>query len=155
VIESTSLVVFEIDERRYALHLPAVQRIVRAAALTPLAGAASDVLGLVNIHGRVMPVVNTRRRFGLTERPLVADDVIIVASSEAGSFALLADRVVGVIDAGAHDVTPVQGSLRGSGTVEGVLQLEDATVLIHSVDLLARGVVAAATSQTGDQLHAT
>ncbi len=57
------LVVFAFDEQRYALHLSAVERIVRMVEITPLPKAPEIVLGVVNVQGRIVPIVNIRKRF--------------------------------------------------------------------------------------------
>jgi chemotaxis signal transduction protein len=63
--KSIPLVVFTLDEQRYALHLDAVKRIVRAVEVTPLPKAPQIVLGVVNVQGKVIPVMNLRSRFSL------------------------------------------------------------------------------------------
>ena len=62
------IVVFALDEQRYALHLLAVERVVRAVEVTALPEAPEIVLGVVNVKGRIVPVINVRRRFRLPER---------------------------------------------------------------------------------------
>jgi purine-binding chemotaxis protein CheW len=68
VSDTTQLVVFRLDERRYALPLAAVERVVRSVTVTPLPGAPAIVLGGINVHGRVLPVLNVRRRFRMPDR---------------------------------------------------------------------------------------
>ena len=65
---SNHIVVFTLDEQRYALHLLAVERVVRAVEVTALPEAPEIVLGVVNVKGRIVPVINVRRRFRLPER---------------------------------------------------------------------------------------
>jgi len=73
------LVVFTLDEQRYALRLSAVERIVRVVEVPPLPKAPEIVLGIVNVQGRVLPVVNIRRRFRLPEREAGLRDQLILA----------------------------------------------------------------------------
>jgi purine-binding chemotaxis protein CheW len=61
------LVVFTLDARRYAVPLSTVERIIRAVEITPLPQAPEIVLGVINVQGRIIPVVNTRKRFRLPE----------------------------------------------------------------------------------------
>src|SRR3990172_5353590 len=49
------LVVFHLDEQRYALHLACVERTVAAVEVTPLPGAPGIVAGIVNVQGSVVP----------------------------------------------------------------------------------------------------
>ena len=55
------LVLLTVDAQTYALHLEAVDRIVRMVEVTPLPGAPDVVEGVVNIQGEVVPVVSGRR----------------------------------------------------------------------------------------------
>lgn len=74
------LVVFTLDEQRYALHLAAVERIVRVVEVTPLPKSPEIVLGVVNVQGRIIPVVNIRKRFRLPEREIALSNQLIIAS---------------------------------------------------------------------------
>lgn len=63
-----ALVVFRLDERRYALPLSVVERVIRAVEVTPLPKAPPIVLGAIDVQGRVVPVLNVRRRFLMPDR---------------------------------------------------------------------------------------
>src|SRR6266853_41985 len=80
--ELTQLVVFRLDEERYALRLDVVERIVQAAEVTPLPNAPTIVLGLIDLEGRVLPVLNVRRRFRLPEREIGPADQFLIARTE-------------------------------------------------------------------------
>ena len=77
--EMNHIVVLTLDEQRYALRLSAVERIVRAVEVTALPQAPEGVLGVVNVEGRVIPVVNIRQRFNLPEQEINLDDQLIIA----------------------------------------------------------------------------
>ncbi|MBI4530070.1 MAG: chemotaxis protein CheW, partial [Candidatus Latescibacteria bacterium] len=79
--ESHQLVVFTLDEQRYALHLSAVERVVCSVEVTPLPKAPEVVLGVINVQGQVLPVVNIRKRFQLPERGITLTDHFIVAQT--------------------------------------------------------------------------
>jgi purine-binding chemotaxis protein CheW len=93
----TRLVVFVLDEQRYALPLETVDRVVRAVAVTSLPDAPDIILGVINLQGRVVPVIDLRRRFRLPERPLDVDDHLIVAESATGPVALPVDEAEGLV----------------------------------------------------------
>ena len=73
------LVVFFLNEQKYALYLPAVERVVSAIEVTPLPQAPDNVLGIINVMGKVITVVNIRKRFGLPEREIDLSDQFIIA----------------------------------------------------------------------------
>ncbi|HVU24670.1 MAG TPA: chemotaxis protein CheW [Opitutus sp.] len=127
-------VVFGLDERRFALRLPTVERVVRVVAIDPLPKSPAIVLGVVNIGGRVTPVVDPRRRFHAPAREPVATDHLIVARTAQRPVALLVDSVMGVVEQPAGQITPADAILPGLDYVEGVVKLEDGLIFIHDLD---------------------
>src|SRR3712207_6774571 len=95
---SRRYVVFTLDEHGYALPLSFVERIVRAVEVTPLPKAPEIVLGVINVQGRVIPVVNIRKRFRLPEREIELSDQFIIARTAKRTIALVVDAVGGVAE---------------------------------------------------------
>ena len=129
-----SLVVFTLNEWRYALHLAAVERIVLIAAITPLPKAPEIVLGVVDIQGRIVPVVDIRKRFRLPERQIRLSDHLIIASTSRHAIALRVDEVGGVIARPHGEPTTADQILPNLQYLEGVVKLEDGLILIHDLD---------------------
>ena len=90
--KSNQLVVFLLNEQRYALYLPVVERVVSAVEVTPLPKAPDIVLGVINMQGKVIPVVNIRRRFGLPERQIDLSDQFIIANTTKRPVVLVASE---------------------------------------------------------------
>lgn len=132
--EATQLVVFGLDEQRYALRLAAVERIVRAVEVTPLPKAPQIVLGVIDIQGRVIPVVDVRKRFRLPEREVELGDQFIIAHTGRRTVALVVDAVSGVVECSAGEVRPAEEILPGMEYIEGVVRLRDGMALIHDLD---------------------
>ena len=64
-VEGKLILVFALDEPRYALPLSAVERVVRAVEITPLPNAPAIIQGAINVQGAIIPVVNIRESFSL------------------------------------------------------------------------------------------
>ena len=128
------LVVFTLDDRRYGLPLSAVERAVRMVDVTPLPQAPQIVLGVVNVQGRVVPVVNLRRRFRLPERDFALADQLLIARTARRPVALAADAVTGVLEYSAQEAAGARDIVPGIEYVEGVVKLPDGLVLIHDLD---------------------
>ncbi len=128
------IVVFTLGDRRYGLPLSAVDRIVRMVEVTSLPKGPDIVLGVVNVQGRVIPVINLRRRFRLPERDIVLADQLIVARTARRPVALVVDAVTGVLEYSEQQVVGAQDLLPGLEYVEGVVKLDDGLVLIHDLD---------------------
>ncbi len=127
-------VVFGLDSGRYALPLAAVDRIVRAAFVTPLPRAPSVVLGALDIAGTVVPVFSLRRRLGLPEREMRLEDQFLIARSRGRQVVLLIDSAQDVLELPATAAVDASSITTGPGYIRGVISLPDGLVLIHDLD---------------------
>jgi purine-binding chemotaxis protein CheW len=132
--KSNQLVIFALDDQRYALHLSAVVRVVRVVEITPLPKAPEIVTGMVNVQGQIIPVFNIRKRFRLPERAINLSDQLIIANTSKQPVALIADAVSGVFELSEKEVITSEKILSRMEYVEGVVKLEDGMILIHDID---------------------
>lgn len=133
--ERTRLLVFSVDDQRFALSLASVERVVRAVAITPLPGAPEIVTGVVNVGGRIFPVVSIRRRWGLApHRQLALTDHLILARTARRPVALLADAVIGLLEHPTSDIVRAESILADLDQVEGVVRLDGGLILVHDLD---------------------
>jgi len=128
------LVVFTFAENRYALNLASVERIVHALEITPLPKAPEIVLGVINIAGRIVPVLDMRKRFRLPEREIQVTDHVVIATTARRRVALLVDSVVGVVESSTAQRIAAEQVLPRMPYVEGIVKLDDGMVLIHDLD---------------------
>jgi purine-binding chemotaxis protein CheW len=132
--ELTQLVVFCLDEQRYALPLRVVERIVRVAEVAPLPNAPATVLGVIDVGGQVLPVFNLRQRFRLPERAINPADHLLIAHTGFRRAALLIDEARGVIEIPPMDVSDINQIVPGVVQVCGVVIRGDGLVLIHDLE---------------------
>jgi purine-binding chemotaxis protein CheW len=132
--KASQLVVFGLEEQRYALRLSAVEQIVRVVEITALPKAPEIILGVINIRGRIIPVYDIRARFRLPDRELFLSDHLIVARTSRHAVALVVDKVTGVVARPHEEVTEAQHISPSLEYVEGVVKLEDGLVFIHDLD---------------------
>ena len=131
---SVEYVVFHLDEQQYALKVSAVERVVHAVELTLLPEAPDIVLGIINIHGKIIPVVNIRRRFHLPEKDIEPTNRLIIAHTLKRTVALVVDVVLGVIETPEDRVVKTNTVLPGMDYVQGVVKREDGMILIHDLN---------------------
>jgi purine-binding chemotaxis protein CheW len=134
--EIAQWLVFWLDEGRYALPLAAVDRIVRAVHVTPMPRAPGIVLGAIDVQGRVLPVFNMRRKFGLPERAVDPADHFLIAHTARRTVVLVIDAPHGVVEQAATAVTPAASISANLEQIRGVIQLDDGLVLIHDLEHL-------------------
>lgn len=132
--EAYQIVTIRLDENRYGLPLASVERVVRAVEVTPLPKAPEIVLGVIDVQGRVIPVIDIRRRFRLPERALALTDQFVIARTARRPLALVVDAVTDVVTCAGPDLTGTDGILPGVEYVEGVAKLADGLTLIHDLE---------------------
>lgn len=130
----TELVVFRLDQLRIALPLAAVERIVRAVAVTALPGAPAIVLGVIDVEGHVLPVLNLRRRFLVPEREVSPADQFLIARTARRAVALVIDEAQGVVERGQSAFIDSDRIVPGLEQFQGVVKLDDGLVLIHDLE---------------------
>jgi purine-binding chemotaxis protein CheW len=128
------LVAFSLDDHAYALPLVAVQKVVRVVDVTRLPDAPDIVVGIVNVHGQVTPVVDIRKRFLLPKREPDLSAHLIVARTSTRAVALIADAVTGVVECDQADVITAAAIVPGMEYIKGVAKLKDGMLLIHDLD---------------------
>ena len=129
-----NLVVFALDTQHYAIHLSTVERAVRMVEITPLPHAPEIVLGVVNVQGRIIPVLNMRKRFRLPERRAGVHDHLLIARTPKRAVALAVDAVHGVVESPAHEAITPAAIVPGLEYVAGVVKLADGMLFIHDLD---------------------
>ena len=127
-------VAFTLDEGHYALDLSSVERIIQAVEITLLPEAPDIILGIINIKGKIIPVVNIRRRFRLSEKDIEPTNRLIIAHTLKRTVALVVDVVLGVIETPEDRVVKADTVLPGMDYVQGVVKMEDGMILIHDLN---------------------
>lgn len=131
---ATPLVVFLLDDERFALYLSAVDKVVRVVDVTPLAQAPQAVLGIVNVQGTVVPVFNIRQRFHLPEREILLTDQLIVAHTARRPVAMIVDAVADIVEYPTQQLIPAVQVLPDIEYVDGIVKFDDGLILIHHLD---------------------
>jgi purine-binding chemotaxis protein CheW len=133
-VNQNRIVVFALDEPRYALPLSNVERVVYAVEITPLPNAPAIVQGAINVQGRIIPVVNIRERLQLPAREMNCSDHFIIARTRRRSVALVTDYVAGIRELADRDMVSAGQSLPFVEYLQGVARIEDNLILIYDLD---------------------
>lgn len=127
------VLVFEVGGRRYALPAGDVQELLRAVSIIPLPRAPAIIEGIINLRGRIVPVLDVRTRFRLPPRPLEPSDHFIVARAGGRVVALRVDRAVDLVQLEAADLEEAGAVVPGVEYVAWVARLPHDLVLIHDL----------------------
>ena len=135
-IDTAHLLIFSLDGQRYALPLANVTRVIRAAALTRLPRAPDIVLGVLDLQGDVIPVINLRKRFSLPDKAVGCEDQFVVARTRTLALALAVDGTLGVMEPQELEVTEPGEIVGGTAYLSGIARTAEGLVLIHDLDTL-------------------
>lgn len=128
------LFVWLLDGQRYGLPYAMVERVVRAVEVTPLPDAPALVLGMINVQGRLVPMIDVRARFALPAREVALADQIVLAQSARRQVAFFVDFVDGLVEYAEDAVVDAAHIAPGKGGVAGVLKFAGGLILIHDLD---------------------
>lgn len=130
------LFILLLDDQRYALQLTQVSRVVRMVEITPLPAASPGVLGVVNVQGEVLSVLDLRYCLQQRKRRLEPQDLLVIAQAAGGRVALAADAVEGVRGFPKQLLLPETEPSPRSDYLQGVLKLPDGLVLLCDLERL-------------------
>ncbi len=134
----TQWVTFYLDSEKYGINVMSVQEVLRITDIAPVPGAPHYVLGIINLRGNVVTVIDTRTRFGLVEKE--SDDAtrIVIIESENQVIGILVDSVAEVVDLRKSDIetTPNVGNDESSKYIQGVSSQGDQLLILVDVNKL-------------------
>ncbi|MGB9553112.1 MAG: chemotaxis protein CheW [Candidatus Caldatribacteriaceae bacterium] len=127
--QELQLVAFQLGEESYGVDIAQVQEIIRMQPVTRVPGAPTFVEGVINLRGRVIPVLDLRKRFNLPARQDTKDTRIVVVEVPPHTVGMIVDAVDEVLRISEDKVEPPSPFiasidteyLRGVGKLEGKL----------------------------------
>lgn len=134
IIKNRKIVLFTLEEPRYALYLSEVVKVVRAVEITPLPNAPQIVSGVINFHGEIIPVIDIRRIFRLPLRDIQLDDQFIIARTSRRLVVLMVDSVAGLHDLDDHLVKDAGETFPYTEYLSGIAAFEHGIVLITDLE---------------------
>lgn len=129
------LVSFFIGGEEFGVEILNVQEIIKPVQITRVPNAPAGVEGVINLRGRVLPVIDLRTRFGLPQRDTDKDTRIVVVELRTKVVGFLVDRVQEVIrlDPATFEPAPALATGVKAAFIRGVAKLEDRLLIL--VDL--------------------
>ena len=134
------LVAFHMDAETYGIDIAMIQEIIRLPEITPLPRASADVEGVINLRGRIVPVVNLRSRLGLEPRERPASARVIVVEVPEGTVGLIVDGVNGVLCLPASSIEAPSELVRGveEDHIRGVGKSGDKLIILLQIASVLR-----------------
>ena len=130
------IVVCELADEHYGLDIAKVFEIIRHQPITPVPRAPTFVKGVINLRGRIIPVVDLRDRFGMAEVEPTKETRIVVAESSSTRVGLIVDGVseVLLLRTDSVEATPEVAAGADAEYLRGIAKLGDRLVLLLELD---------------------
>jgi purine-binding chemotaxis protein CheW len=138
--DASRFVTFHLDAEKYGINVMQVREVLKITEIAPVPGAPDFVLGIINLRGNVVTVIDTRKRFGL--QPRAVDDATRIVIIEEGDqvVGMMVDSVAEVmnIPSGEIELAPNVGNDESAKFIQGVShQGEELIILIDYARLFS------------------
>lgn len=141
---------FRLDDEIYGVNVMQVQEVLRYTEITPVPGAPTFVLGIINLRGNVVTVISTRERFGLSPGEITDNTRIVIIEALSQVVGLLVDSVADVVYLKQSEMenTPNVGNEDTAKFIQGVCNKNDELLIL--IELEAMIQAGQPTSYTSD-----
>lgn len=128
-------VTFRLEDETYGINVMQVQEVLRYSEIAPVPGAPSYVLGIINLRGNVVTVIDTRQRFGLPSAEVTDNTRIVIIEADKQVVGILVDSVAEVVYLRQSEIetTPNVGNEEAAKFIQGVCNKNDELLIL--VDL--------------------
>ncbi len=129
-------VTFCIGEETYGIAVMQVREVIRVSDITPVPGADEHILGIINLRGNVVTVLDMHRQLALPPSDLTDQSRIIISESDEQVIGLLVDSVAEVVylKASEVEVRPNVGNEEGAKFIRGVHSEGEQLLILVDVD---------------------
>lgn len=131
-------VTFRLEGETYGINVMQVQEVLRFSEVAPVPGAPPYVLGIINLRGNVVTVVDTRHRFGLGEGEVTDNTRIVIIETDNHVIGMLVDSVSEVVYLKQSEVesAPNVGNEESAKFIQGVCYRNDELLILIELSKL-------------------
>lgn len=132
----TQWVTFKLDGETYGVNVMEVQEVLRVTDIAPVPGAPAYVLGIINLRGNVVSVIDTRRRFGLPTTENTDATRIVIIESGGQTVGIRVDAVAEVLDVDSSEIesSPDVGNEEAARYISGMVSRGEELVVLIDVN---------------------
>lgn len=131
-------VTFRLQEETYGINVMQVQEVLRYSEIAPVPGSPDYVLGIINLRGNVVTVIDTRARFGLPPAEVTDNTRVVIIEAEKQVIGILVDSVAEVVylKQSEVDVAPNVGTDESARFIQGVANREGELLILVDLNKL-------------------
>jgi purine-binding chemotaxis protein CheW len=130
------LVVFDLAGEAYGVNIGTVREIIRMQAVTHVPETPEYVEGVINLRGRVIPVVDLRRRFGLVASEHTAESRIVVVDIAGNDIGVIVDAVTEVLRVAGSAIETASALIASEDSyyMDGIAKIGDRLLILLDLD---------------------
>lgn len=131
-------VTFQLAEETYGINVMQVQEVLRYSEIAPVPGAPDYVIGIINLRGNVVTVIDTRARFGLSSAEVSDSTRIVIIESDQQVIGILVDSVAEVVYLRSSDIdsAPNVGTEESARFIQGVSNRDNELLILVDLNKL-------------------
>ncbi len=141
--ELERIIVFGMQGQRYGLPIDTVLEIQQIVAISEVPDQTGSVVGVINLRGQVIPVIDLRLLLGMEVKPYELRTPMILTRTARGVVALIVDDVEDVVGVPAGGMQAATGMYALADRLAGVCRLESGMVFVFDIDALVPPALAA------------
>ncbi|MBE0363694.1 purine-binding chemotaxis protein CheW [Pseudoalteromonas ulvae UL12] len=131
-------VTFHLEDETYGINVMQVQEVLRYTEIAPVPGAPAYVLGIINLRGNVVTVIDTRARFGLVGNDVTDNSRIVIIEADKQVIGILVDSVAEVVYLRSSEIdsTPNIGTEESAKFIQGVSNRDGELLILVDLNKL-------------------
>lgn len=131
-------VTFKLAGETYGVNVMQVQEVLRYSEIAPVPGAPAYVLGIINLRGNVVTVIDTRNRFGLMPGEVTDNTRIVIIESDQHVIGIMVDSVAEVVYLRQSEIetAPNVGNEESAKFIQGVCHKNDELLILIELNKL-------------------
>ncbi|RUO65818.1 purine-binding chemotaxis protein CheW [Pseudidiomarina planktonica] len=131
-------VTFRLEEETYGINVMQVQEVLRYSEIAPVPGAPDYVLGIINLRGNVVTVIDTRTRFGLPTTEVTDSTRVVIIEADKQVIGIMVDSVAEVVYLKKSDIdsAPNVGTEESAKFIQGVSNREGELLILVDLNKL-------------------
>ncbi len=135
-LEEEHLVIFSLGKELYGVTIHAVESIIKLQAITQVPRTAGFILGVTNLRGTVVPVLDLRIRFNLAHNENTANTRIVIVNSEGSKVGIVVDEVTEVLKVSRNTIQPPppMSTTIESAFISGIARIDDRLVILLDLE---------------------
>jgi purine-binding chemotaxis protein CheW len=131
-------VTYKLGDETYGINVMQVQEVLRHTEIAPVPGAPDYVLGIINLRGNVVTVIDTRSRFGLPSSDISDNSRIVIIESDEQVVGILVDSVAEVVYLRSSEIdsAPNVGTEESAKFIQGVSNRDGQLLILVDLNKL-------------------